>query len=123
MIEMELSPDIPPVRVSASELREVFVNLLRNAVDATEGQGRITVRSRPERDSNIVEVIDTGGGMSGDELGKLFRPLFTTKGKGGTGLGLATCYAIVRRHGGHIEVSSAEGVGTTFTVGLPTSST
>jgi len=123
MIEMELSPGIPPVRASASELREVFVNLLRNAVDATEGQGRITVRSRPERDSNVVEVIDTGGGMSVDVLGKLFRPLFTTKGKDGTGLGLATCYAIMRRHGGHIEVSSTEGVGTTFTVGLPTSST
>lgn len=115
----ELSGDLAPVRASASELREVFVNLLRNAIDAIEGEGKITVRTSAEDGRNIAEVIDTGAGMSREVQEKLFRPLFTTKGERGTGLGLATCYAILRRHGGDIEVKSAPGEGTTFTISLP----
>jgi photoactive yellow protein len=115
----ELADSIPPVRANPGALREVFVNLLRNAVDAIEGQGRITVRTRAEAERNVVEVSDTGQGMSQDVQEKLFRPFFTTKGERGTGLGLATAYAIVRRHGGDIEVASAPGQGTTFIVRLP----
>ncbi|HEX8846925.1 MAG TPA: ATP-binding protein [Pyrinomonadaceae bacterium] len=118
----ELSGDLAPVRASASELREVFVNLLRNAIDAIEGVGQVTVRTRAADGRNLAEVSDTGTGMSLEVQEKLFRPLFTTKGDRGTGLGLATCYAIVRRHGGHIEVKSAPGEGTTFTVSLPVAS-
>lgn len=116
----ELADDLSPVRASASELREVFVNLLRNAVDAIEGEGEVTVRTRSEDEGwGVVEVRDTGAGMSEDVQEKLFRPLFTTKGERGTGLGLATCYAILQRHGGDIKVESAEGEGTTFIVRLP----
>lgn len=115
----ELAEGLPLVRASASELREVFVNLLRNAVDAIEGEGQITARTRLEDGHDVVEVSDTGTGMSDEVKEKLFRPLFTTKGERGTGLGLATCYAILRRHGGDIEVSSAPGKGTTFIVRLP----
>jgi photoactive yellow protein len=116
----ELADGLPPVRASAGELREVFVNLLRNAVDAIEGEGQITARTRTEDGHNVLaEVSDTGTGMSQEVKEKLFRPLFTTKGERGTGLGLATCYAILRRHGGDIEVRSAPGEGTTFTVKLP----
>ena len=117
----ELAGGLPPVRARASELREVFVNLLRNAVDAIEGEGRVTVRTRAEDDGRnvVVEVSDTGAGMSAEVKDKLFRPLFTTKGERGTGLGLATCYAILRRHGGDIEVTSAPDEGTTFVVKLP----
>jgi two-component system cell cycle sensor histidine kinase/response regulator CckA len=109
------------VRAYPSELREVFVNLLRNAVDAIiEGEGRITVRTRTERERwHVAEVLDTGQGMDAEVQGKLFRPLFTTKGELGTGLGLATCYAIVRRYGGDVEVKSAKGAGSTFSVTLP----
>lgn len=117
--ETELADDIPPVRANPGALREVFVNLLRNGVDAIEGQGRITVRTRAEAEHNVVEVSDTGQGMSRDVREKLFRPFFSTKGERGTGLGLATGYAIVRRHGGEIEVASTSGEGTTFTVRLP----
>jgi photoactive yellow protein len=116
----ELADNLPRVRASASELREVFVNLLRNAVDAIEGEGEVTVRARAEDESwGVVEVSDTGAGMNQNVQEKLFRPLFTTKGERGTGLGLATCYAILQRHGGDIRVESAPGAGTTFTVRLP----
>lgn len=110
------------VRAYPSELREVFINLLRNAVDAIEGEGRIAVRSHAERERwHVAEVSDTGQGMDAEVQGKLFRPLFTTKGELGTGLGLATCYAIVRRCGGDIEVKSVKGAGSTFSVILPAS--
>jgi photoactive yellow protein len=115
----ELAADVPRVRANPGALREVFVNLLRNAVDAIEGEGRILVRTRAEGEHAVVEVLDTGAGMEQSVQEKLFRPFFTTKGERGTGLGLATCYAIVRRHGGEIEVESAPGEGTTFTVRLP----
>jgi signal transduction histidine kinase len=118
----ELAEDLSPVLAAASELREVFVNLLRNAVDAIEGEGQITARTRAGDEYNVVEISDTGMGMSAEVQEKLFRPLFTTKGDRGTGLGLATCYAIVRRHGGDIEVKSAPGKGTNFTVRLPVAS-
>jgi photoactive yellow protein len=116
---VDLADDLPPVRANPGALREVFVNLLRNGVDAIEGEGRIVVRTRARGKHNIVEVSDTGQGMSPEVQEKLFRPFFTTKGERGTGLGLATCYATVRRHGGEIEVKSAPGHGTTFVVSLP----
>jgi photoactive yellow protein len=119
----ELAAILSPVRASASELREVFVNLLRNAVDAIEGEGQVTVRTCAEDGHVVAEVRDTGTGMSEEVQVKLFRPLFTTKGERGTGLGLATCYAILKRHGGDIEVKSALGEGTTFIVKLPIAST
>lgn len=115
----ELGQDLPPVLASPSELREVFVNLLRNAVDAVEGEGEVVVRTRAAGQRGVVEVSDTGTGMTPEVQEKLFRPHFTTKGERGTGLGLATSYAIVRRHGGDIQVESAPGAGTTFTVRLP----
>lgn len=118
----ELTEGLPPVRATASELREVFVNLLRNAVDAIEGEGQVTAHTRADNEYDVVEVSDTGAGMSEDVREKLFRPLFTTKGERGTGLGLVTCYAIVRRHGGDIEVKSAPNEGTTFIVRLPVAS-
>jgi two-component system, NtrC family, sensor kinase len=115
----ELGRDLPPVLASPSELREVFVNLLRNAVDSIEGEGEVTVRTRADGAHGVVEVSDTGTGMGPEVMGKLFLPLFSTKGERGAGLGLATAYAIVRRHGGDIQVRSAPGQGTTFTVRLP----
>lgn len=110
-----------PLRASANELREVFVNLLRNAVDAISGEGQVSINTRAENGTCFVEVTDTGEGMTTETQEKIFRPLFTTKGERGTGLGLATCYAIVRRHNGDIRVRSKQGEGTTFIVSLPVS--
>lgn len=118
-VETELAKDALMVRANAGALREVFVNLVRNAIDAIEGEGSVRLTTRVEGNRNFVEISDTGAGMSAEVQGKLFRPLFTTKGERGTGLGLSTCYAILRRHNGDIKVSSAEGVGTTFVVSLP----
>lgn len=120
--ETELAESLPLVHAVASEVREVFVNLLRNAVDAIEGAGRVTIRTRAEAGYVIAEVSDTGAGMSREVQDKLFVPLFTTKGARGTGLGLATCYAIVRRHGGDIHAESVPGEGTTFIIRLPVGS-
>ena len=117
--ELDLAEGLPPARASASELREAFVSLLRNAVDAVGGEGHISVRSRARDGKLVVEVGDDGAGMGAEVLGKLFTPLFTTKGKRGMGMGLATCYAIMRRHGGDITVETAAGMGATFTVLLP----
>jgi photoactive yellow protein len=119
----DLADNLSPVRASASELREVFVNLLRNSVDAIEGEGQVTASTRAEGGHVVAEVRDTGTGMSEEVQEKLFRPLFTTKGERGTGLGLATCYAILRRHDGDIEVKSAPDEGTTFIIKLPVAST
>lgn len=118
-LELSLGDAPVPVRASASELREVFVNLLRNAVDAVGSGGRVSVRSFARAGGPSVEITDTGSGMSAEVLGKIFRPLFSTKGERGTGMGLATCYSIVRRHGGEIEVRSVLGEGSVFTVRLP----
>ena len=118
--ETALAEDKLSVLAHPSELREVFTNLLRNAVDAIEGEGRVTVRTRSERERwHVAEVEDTGQGMDTEVQGKLFLPLFTTKGALGTGLGLATCYTILRRYGGDIEVKSAKGAGSIFSVTLP----
>lgn len=118
-VDVQLDDDLPSISANASELREVFLNLLRNAAEAISADGTIKVSSLREGSQVVVEISDSGEGMSPEVLGKIFRPLFTTKGERGTGMGLATCYAIVRRHGGDITVKSAPGVGTTFAVRLP----
>lgn len=118
-IELALAAQLPLLWGNAGTLREVFVNLLRNAIDAIERAGRITVRTHVEGAYCVAEISDTGMGMSAEVLQKIFRPLFTTKGIHGTGLGLATCYAIVRQHNGDIRVRSVAGQGTTFSVWLP----
>ena len=101
---------------SASELREVFVNLLLNALEAMPEGGAVECRERPADAHVIIEIADTGLGISPDFQPRIFEPFFTTKGPHGSGLGLAVSYSIVKRHGGEIEVKSAPGAGTTFTL-------
>lgn len=110
---------LPPIYGVASELREVLVNLLSNAVDALYDSGDVVISTGTAESFVYVEVADTGKGMTDDIQSKLFRPFFTTKGSSGTGLGLTTSYAIVRKHGGLLRVRSAPGAGSTFTVLLP----
>jgi two-component system NtrC family sensor kinase len=124
-----LAESLPPLVVDPEQMRGVFMNLLINALDATEAGGTITVssrtESRPDRDGRerpgvSVSVLDTGCGIPEEHMGKLFDPFFTTKEVGkGTGLGLSVSYGIVARHGGRIFVNSAPGRGSTFTVWLP----
>jgi CheY-like chemotaxis protein len=104
-----------------SELREVLVNLVFNAVDAMPQGGTLTLSTRESKGSGSVEiaVADTGVGMTEDVRSRVFDPFFTTKGKAGMGLGLAVSYGIIRRHEGSIEAESEVGRGTTFRLRLP----
>ncbi|HSE16841.1 MAG TPA: ATP-binding protein [Pyrinomonadaceae bacterium] len=102
-----------------SELREVLVNMVFNAIDAMPEGGTLTLTTRTSGDSVIVTVIDTGVGMYPEVRSKIFDPFFTTKGKAGLGLGLAVSFGIIRRHGGNIEVDSQYGKGTEFRITLP----
>ncbi len=120
----ELSPLALPVYGNSDHLQGVWINLLVNAHDALQGKpGMVTVRSRNEGTLVIVEIEDTGVGISPEDMNRIFEPFFTTKAPGkGTGLGLATSYRILERHQGTIEVDSSPKVGTCFTVKLPIAS-
>jgi signal transduction histidine kinase/FixJ family two-component response regulator len=101
------------------ELREVLVNMIYNAVDALPGRGEIRLGAQETNDRVQITVTDTGSGMPSEVKSRLFNPFFTTKGKAGTGMGLAVSFGIVRRHNGSIEVDSEVGRGTTFRISLP----
>lgn len=109
----------PQVEGSRSELLEVFSNLLLNAADALEKDGTITVELRDDVGHAMIAVRDEGRGMSEEVRLRCVEPFFSTKGMGGSGLGLGIVYGIVSRHGGTIEIDSAEGEGTSLLVALP----
>ena len=109
----------PTIQGSPAQLRELMTNLIFNAVDALPTGGTIRLRVVAEDGQGIVEVADSGVGMSAEVQARVFEPFFTTKGEGGTGLGLAMVFGIVEQHGGHIEVRSAPGDGTTFRITFP----
>lgn len=111
--------EVPSVLGCAPELREVLTNLIFNAVDAMPEGGQITVRTRSLPTHVRVDVTDNGIGMTPEEKVRCLEPFFTTKGEHGTGLGLAVTYGIVQRHGGHIEIESEKGCGTTFSLLFP----
>jgi signal transduction histidine kinase/CheY-like chemotaxis protein len=102
-----------------SELREVLVNMVFNAIDAMPEGGTLSLSTRTVSDSVLITVVDTGVGMYPEVRSRIFDPFFTTKGKAGLGLGLAVSFGIVRRHGGNIEVESTYGSGTEFRITLP----
>ncbi|HET6647369.1 MAG TPA: PAS domain S-box protein [Pyrinomonadaceae bacterium] len=104
---------------SASELREVFVNLIVNAVDAMPQGGTISISCIRDGGKLQLRFTDTGKGMPEDVQQKIFEPFFTTKGAQGTGLGLSVSYSIIERHDGTIRVDSVKGSGTVFTIHLP----
>jgi signal transduction histidine kinase len=118
----DLDPKAPRTIGEAEQLLQVLMALMLNAVDAMEPSGgRLTVRSaRTSGEGVVLEVTDTGAGIAGTELSKIFEPFYTTKSPGrGTGLGLSICYGIVTSHGGRIEVDSVPGQGSTFRILLP----
>jgi two-component system NtrC family sensor kinase len=111
---------VPQIKCLASQLNQVFLNLLVNAGHAIRDKGVITIRTGAENDWVWVAISDTGSGIEPEHLNRIFEPFFTTKPVGsGTGLGLSLSYGIVSKHGGRIEVASTVGAGTTFTVRLP----
>ncbi|NCO38114.1 MAG: GAF domain-containing protein [Armatimonadetes bacterium] len=111
--------DLPPVVLDPRRLQQAVVNLALNAVQALNGgHGTLTVRTRREGEGVRLEIADTGVGIPAHVLGEIFKPFFTTK-LSGSGLGLAVTQAIVRDHGGRVEVNSTEGQGTTVSLWLP----
>lgn len=102
-----------------SELREVFVNIIFNALDAMPMGGRLEIRATANDQHIILSFADTGGGMTEETKRRIFEPFFTTKGVLGLGMGLSETYRIIERHGGHIDVDSQPRQGTAFTILLP----
>jgi two-component system NtrC family sensor kinase len=123
-IVLDLSDDLPQIRVDGGQIQQAIMNLLINASEAMSGGGTLTLGSRITEDGKSVSirVADTGSGIPEEVMGKLFDPFFTTKEPGkGTGLGLPVSYGIVRRHGGTIDVTSPPGEGAEFEIVLPIS--
>ncbi len=121
-IKTRLNAELPEILGDPGQLQQVFTNILLNAADAMQGQGTITVTSRPEshQDGIILTFADTGAGIPPHIQDKIFEPFFTTKAPGkGTGLGLSIVYSVIQRHGGTIELGSTPGGGTTFIIRLP----
>ena len=120
-VELQLAPDLPQVRGTRSELHDMVLNLLLNAIEAMPEGGTIAVSSaRDPQGAVLLSVSDTGVGMNEETRRRVFEPFFTTRGDVGSGLGLATCYATATRWGGTIEATSQEGAGSTLQVRLPT---
>jgi signal transduction histidine kinase/CheY-like chemotaxis protein len=117
-IKTDLQPG-PPVAVNAADFREALTNLVFNAVDAMPEGGTLTISSRMGGDAAILEVRDTGLGMTEEVRLRCLEPFFTTKGEYGTGLGLGLVYGIVQRHQGTLEIESAPGAGTAIRLRLP----
>ncbi|MBN2805534.1 MAG: DUF4154 domain-containing protein [Prolixibacteraceae bacterium] len=111
---------LPKVECYPGKLNQAFLNILSNAIDAIGDEGTITITTRPKGDQVLIEIADTGKGISKEHLDKIFDPFFTTKSVGsGVGLGLSITFGIIRDHHGSIDVKSEENVGTVFTISLP----
>src|SRR6185369_11406765 len=102
-----------------SELREVLVNMVFNAIDAMPEGGTLTLSTTTVDQSVVIKIVDTGVGMYPEVRSRIFDPFFTTKGNAGLGLGLAVSFGIIRRHGGNVEVESQYGSGTEFRITMP----
>jgi PAS domain S-box-containing protein len=117
----DLTGNEPKIEVDSERMKRVFVNIIKNAVDAMPQGGKLIIESKESSGNLEIAFTDTGIGMSKETLNKLWTPLFTTKAKG-MGLGLSICRRFVEAHCGHISVKSKEGKGTTFTVIVPSKS-
>lgn len=117
-LSTSLDKTIPQVAHDPAQLRQVLLNLVKNAAEAMPQGGQVTLSSRRSGDTVEVEVRDNGPGLSPEQAKMVFNPFFTTKERG-TGLGLAVCYRIMRDHGGDIRLESEEGKGCAFTFSLP----
>ena len=124
-VNSELAPDLPKILGAENEMRDALTNLMLNAADSMPEGGDITVRTRldPRDNEVIVEVQDTGVGMSETTRSRCLEPFFTTKGERGTGLGLAMVFGMIQRHGGELEIDSELGRGTTMRLSFPSAPT
>ncbi len=117
-VEAETPADLPPVMADRNQLKQVFFNLIKNAVEAMAPGGTLRIRTRADDDNVFLLFGDSGSGIKQEDLGRLFEPYHTTK-PGGHGLGLTIVQRIMREHGGQIGIESKEGVGTVVTLQFP----
>jgi len=115
--------DLPPVCVDPDQIKQVFINLIRNSVDAMEGRGRITITAEARSEGRghgpvVLRFEDDGPGIPEAARERIFEPFFSTKDDG-TGLGLSIAAHIMARHGGRLDLESTGPQGTVFAVGLP----
>ena len=118
VVEQELRSDLPLLRLDRDQMKQAFYNVIKNSLEAMKRHG--TLRIRTDRDDThvLIMFIDTGGGMSAENLSRVFEPYFTTK-PSGTGLGLLIVRRIVREHGGELSIESSQDKGLTLTIRLP----
>ena len=120
-VETSFEGELPEVMASTNQMRQVLLNLFKNAKEAMPKGGTLTVRTASHADNVFIHIQDTGVGIPEEIRNKIFEAFFTTKQKvKGVGLGLSVCYGILKDHGGEIAVESEEGKGTTFIISLPT---
>jgi two-component system NtrC family sensor kinase len=119
-VETFFDDEIPEVMASTNQMRQVMLNMLKNAKEAMPKGGTLTVKTSKEVNKVLIHIQDTGVGIPEEIRDKIFEAFFTTKQKvKGVGLGLSVCYGIIKDHGGEIKVESEEGKGTTFRIRLP----
>lgn len=117
-VEGELSASTPVIMADRNQLKQVFFNLIKNAMEAMQPGGTLGIRVRADDDSVFIRIADTGSGIKQEDLSRLFSPYHTTKA-GGHGLGLMIVQRIMRDHGGHVGIESKEGTGTVVTLQFP----
>jgi two-component system, sporulation sensor kinase E len=118
VVEQELRSDLPLLQLDRDQMKQAFYNVIKNSLEAMHRGGRLRIRSDVDDAHVIIRFADTGGGMSAENLSRVFEPYFTTKASG-TGLGLLIVRRIVREHGGELSIESSAGKGLTVTIRLP----
>ena len=118
VVEQELRADLPLLQLDREQIKQAFYNVIKNSLEAMKRHGTLRIRTDLDDTHVIVSFIDTGGGMSAEQVSRAFEPYFTTK-PSGTGLGLLIVRRIVREHGGELSIESTDGKGLTLTIRVP----
>src|SRR5216117_62296 len=118
VVEQELRSDLPLIQLDCDQMKQSFYNVIKNSVEAMKRRGTLRIRTDMDDSHVFINFVDTGGGMSAENLSRVFEPYFTTK-PSGTGLGLLIVRRIVREHGGELSIESGQGRGLTLTIRLP----
>jgi len=118
VVKQELRSDLPLLQLDRDQMKQAFYNVIKNSVEAMHRPGTLRIRTDLADTHVIVRFVDTGGGMSAENLSRVFEPYFTTKASG-SGLGLLIVRRIVREHGGELSIESSQGRGVTLTIRLP----
>ncbi len=118
VVEQELRSDLPLLQLDRDQMKQALYNVIKNSVEAMKRHGTLRIRTDVDDTHVVIRFADTGGGMSAENLSRVFEPYFTTK-PSGTGLGLLIVRRIVREHGGELSIESGQGKGLTLTIRLP----